>query len=294
MELNISQVNKTYANGVHALQDINLSISSGMFGLLGPNGAGKTSLMNTLATLQLPDSGKIKLGDIDLTNKPQQIREKLGYLPQQFGVYPNTSAEQMLDYIAQLKGIGDKSQRQQHVAELLELVNLTEHKKRHLDTYSGGMKQRFGIAQALVGSPKLIIVDEPTAGLDPVERNRFHNILSDISTETIVILSTHIVEDIANLCNQMAIMYRGKVLRQSTPQDLIAELTGKLWEKPVTKQEIESMQSGSELKILSTRLNEGQHFITVKSDTCPGESYKNKTPDLEAVYFDSLPLDALQ
>ena len=144
MELNISQVNKTYANGVHALQDINLSISSGMFGLLGPNGAGKTSLMNTLATLQLPDSGKIKLGDIDLTNKPQQIREKLGYLPQQFGVYPNTSAEQMLDYIAQLKGIGDKSQRQQHVAELLELVNLTEHKKRHLDTYSGGMKQRFG------------------------------------------------------------------------------------------------------------------------------------------------------
>ena len=145
-----------------------------------------------------------------------------------------------------------------------------------------------------MGSPKLIIVDEPTAGLDPVERNRFHNILSDISTETIVILSTHIVEDIANLCNQMAIMYRGKVLRQSTPQDLIAELTGKLWEKPVTKQEIESMQSGSELKILSTRLNEGQHFITVKSDTCPGESYKNKTPDLEAVYFDSLPLDALQ
>lgn len=293
MNLTIKNIQKTYSNGVHALKGIELDISAGMFGLLGPNGAGKTSLMNTLATLQKPDSGDIYLGETDLIVEPQKVRERLGYLPQQFGVYPNTSAEQMLDYIAQLKGVDDKKQRNLHVAELLELVNLSEHKKRNLDTYSGGMRQRFGIAQALIGSPKLIIVDEPTAGLDPVERNRFHNILSDISTDTIVILSTHIVEDIANLCHHMAILYRGEVLKQSSPHDLVNALKGKLWEKSVDKGEIEEMQKNG-LKVLSTRLSEGQHFATVKSNTCPGDGYTTAEPDLEDVYFDTLPQDALQ
>lgn len=287
MQLEIRNLSKTYPNGVKALSGVSLDIPQGMFGLLGPNGAGKTTLMNTLATLQEPDGGTIKLGTVDALKDKQEIRRRLGYLPQEFGVYAGVSAEKMLDYLAQLKGISDKRTRHHHVGELLQLVNLSAERKQSVDTFSGGMRQRFGIAQALIGNPDFIIVDEPTAGLDPAERNRFHRILSEIGENTVVILSTHIVEDVTNLCSRVAIMNRGEVLREGTPQDLIAELGGQVWQKSVTKQEAFEMQK--QFDVIATRLSGGKIVLTVKADARPAAGFAAKQPDLEDVYFTHVP-----
>jgi ABC-type multidrug transport system ATPase subunit len=227
-----------------------------MFGLLGPNGAGKTTLMNTLATLQEPDGGTIRLGEIDVLKDKLAVRQRLGYLPQEFGVYPGVSAEAMLDYLAELKGLADSKARKRHVAELLELVNLNAEKKRTVETFSGGMRQRFGVAQALIGNPEFIIVDEPTAGLDPMERNRFHNLLNEIGEKTIVILSTHIVEDISNLCERMAIMNHGKIIAEGTPGELIENLRGQLWQKRASKDELPGLEQ--RFNLIAARMSAGR------------------------------------
>src|SRR6187402_1328438 len=239
MELIIKNLDNQYSNGVHALNDVSLTIQKGMFGLLGPNGAGKSSLMRTLATLQDADSGSVMLGDIDVLNDRDSVRKVLGYLPQEFGVYPRTSALELLDHLALLKGFESKADRKQIVEQLLVKVNLWDHRKKAVSSYSGGMRQRFGIAQCLIGSPKLVIVDEPTAGLDPGERNRFYNILSEIGENIIVILSTHIVQDVRELCTQMAIMDKGKVLFSGNTDDALTEIKGKVWEKKVEKTELQ-------------------------------------------------------
>jgi ABC-2 type transport system ATP-binding protein len=231
MTLTIKQLNKTYANGVQALKDVNLNINQGMFGLLGPNGAGKSSLMRTIATLQEPDSGEIFLGDLNVLTQKDEIRKTLGYLPQEFGVYPKVSALNLLNHIAILKGITNSSERKDVVEALLQKTNLWESRKKNLGGYSGGMKQRFGIAQALLANPKLIIVDEPTAGLDPAERNRFLNLLSELGENTVVILSTHIVEDVKELCSDMAVFNKGEILYKGNPEDALSELNGKVWSK---------------------------------------------------------------
>ena len=231
MKLSIDSLSKTYANGVHALKNVSLTLNNGMFGLLGPNGAGKSSLMRTIATLQEADKGNVFLDDLDVLNNKTSVRQLLGYLPQEFGVYPKVSAERMLDHIARLKGIDDSNERKALVGSLLENVNLSKDRKKHLGTYSGGMKQRFGIAQALIGDPKLIIVDEPTAGLDPAERNRFYNLLSQLGENTIVILSTHIVEDVSTLCSSFAIICQGEVLYSGKPDVAVAEMEGKIYSK---------------------------------------------------------------
>src|SRR5450432_4692524 len=238
MKLTINSLSKTYANGVNALKDVSLILENGMFGLLGPNGAGKSSLMRTIATLQEADSGSVYLDDLDVLKNKTEVRQLLGYLPQEFGVYPKISAERMLDHIARLKGVANAAERKELVGSLLENVNLSKDRKKHLGTYSGGMKQRFGIAQALIGNPKLIIVDEPTAGLDPAERNRFLNLLSELGENTIVILSTHIVDDVKELCTDMAIINKGEVLYKGNPIDAIAEVEGKLWKKRIIKSEL--------------------------------------------------------
>ena len=287
MQLEIRNLSKTYPNGVKALKNVSLDVPQGMFGLLGPNGAGKTTLMNTLATLQEADSGTVRLGEIDGLKDKQEIRRRLGYLPQEFGVYPGISAEKLLDYLAGLKGISDKTTRRNHVGELLTLVNLSNERKRAVDTFSGGMRQRFGVAQALIGNPEFIIVDEPTAGLDPAERNRFHRILSEIGENTIVILSTHIVEDVTNLCSRFAILNNGEVLREGTPNDLIAELKGKLWQKTVAKTEADAAKEN--LELISTKLSGGKIVLTVKADEKPAADFTPKTPDLEDVYFIHVP-----
>ncbi|GAB5553168.1 MAG: ABC transporter ATP-binding protein [Saprospiraceae bacterium] len=283
MELKITNLNKTYPNGVQALKDVNLTIPQGMFGLLGPNGAGKSTLMRTISTLQEADTGSIQLGDIDVLKQPQDVRKLLGYLPQEFGVYPKVSALTMLDHIASLKGISNKGERKEVVEALLNKTNLWEVRKKNLGTYSGGMKQRFGIAQALIGGPQLIIVDEPTAGLDPAERNRFHNLLSEIGENTIVILSTHIVEDVANLCQNMAIICLGEVIAQGNPQELTQSVAGKVWKKLIDKVDID--QYRDQMQVISTQLKSGKTEIHVFQESQPDASFEAATVDLEDVYF---------
>jgi ABC-type multidrug transport system ATPase subunit len=279
----ISRLNKTYPNQVKALSNINLKISKGMFGLLGPNGAGKSSLMRTLATLQDPDEGAIHFEGIDLLRQKEQIRTLLGYLPQEFGVYPSISAEQMLDHLVILKGIVDGKKRKETVDYLLDVTNLSDHRKKKLGTYSGGMKQRFGIAQALIGNPKMIIVDEPTAGLDPAERDRFHNLLSTIGEETLVILSTHIVSDVSQLCNDMAIIHNGQVLVQTSPLKAITQLKGKIWKLLVPKSETDSLSQ--KYQVISSRLLHSKWMLRVFSESSPGPDFESVEPDLEDVYF---------
>ena len=283
MELQIKNLSKTYSNGVHALKNVTLTIPQGMFGLLGPNGAGKSSLMRTLATLQQADSGTATLGDIDILNDKAKVREILGYLPQEFGVYPKISSYHMLDHIASLKGVANKSERKELVESLLTKTNLWDVRNKSLGTYSGGMKQRFGIAQALIGDPRLIIVDEPTAGLDPAERVRFHNLLSEIGEQTIVILSTHIVEDISNLCNNMAIICLGEVIAQGNPNVLTEAVKGRIWKKAIDKKELENYQA--EMQVISTHLKAGQTIIHVLSDQQPDASFEANAANLEDVYF---------
>ncbi|MFN8354887.1 MAG: ABC transporter ATP-binding protein [Spirosomataceae bacterium] len=282
MQLIIDNLSKTYSNGVQALKGVSLTINQGMFGLLGPNGAGKSSLMRTIATLQEADSGNISLGDLDVLKQKEDVRKLLGYLPQEFGVYPRVTAETMLDHIAQLKGIHNGSQRKQIVDGLLQKVNLYQVRKKNLGTFSGGMKQRFGIAQALLGNPKLIIVDEPTAGLDPAERNRFHNLLSEIGENTIVILSTHIVEDVTNLCSDMAIICLGEVVAQGNPNDLVKAIQGKVWEKMIEKAELSHYQENYE--VISTSLKMGKTQIRVLSEESLS-SFEQANANLEDVYF---------
>lgn len=286
MQLLIENLSKTYSNGVKALNNVSLSIPQGMFGLLGPNGAGKSSLMRTIATLQEPDSGSIQLGNINVSAQKEEVRKVLGYLPQEFGVYPKISAEMMLDHIAQLKGISNKSERKESVDALLQKVNLHKERKRNLGTYSGGMKQRFGIAQALIGNPKLLIVDEPTAGLDPAERNRFYNLLSEIGENTIVILSTHIVEDVKTLCNRFAIICGGEVMLIATPQEAVAQMQGKVWTKSIDKTELEAERANH--KVISTQLSGGKLFIRIVSDEMTEGGYVAAEPTLEDVYFNTI------
>ena len=283
MELKIKNLSKTYSNGVQALKNVTLNIPQGMFGLLGPNGAGKSSLMRTLATLQQADSGSAILGDLDILKDKAEVRKILGYLPQEFGVYPKVSSYNMLNHIASLKGISNKGERKDLVESLLNKTNLWHVRNKNLGTYSGGMKQRFGIAQALIGDPKLIIVDEPTAGLDPAERNRFHNLLCEIGENTIVILSTHIVDDISNLCNNMAIICLGEVVVKGNPTDLTEGVKGRIWTKAIEKEELVNYQS--DLQVISTHLKAGKTVIHVLSDNQPDTSFEATTADLEDVYF---------
>ncbi len=286
MELIIENLTKTYANGVQALNGVTLTIPQGMFGLLGPNGAGKSTLMRTIATLQDASSGSIRLGELDVLEQHEQVRRLLGYLPQEFGVYPRVSAEVMLDHIARLKGLADRHERKQAVEALLQKVNLWSARKRNLGTYSGGMKQRFGIAQALLGNPKLLIVDEPTAGLDPAERNRFYNLLSEIGESTIVILSTHIVEDVQTLCKRFAIICGGEVLYLGTPHDAVKMLAGKIWAKFIPKEEMDAYRDN--YRVIATNLNEGRLFIRVVADSNPGNGFEAMEPSLEDVYFNAI------
>ena len=286
MRLSIDSLSKTYANGVHALKNVSLTLNNGMFGLLGPNGAGKSSLMRTIATLQEADKGNVFLDDLDVLNNKTTVRQLLGYLPQEFGVYPKVSAERMLDHIARLKGIDNTSERKALVANLLENVNLSKDRKKHLGTYSGGMKQRFGIAQALIGDPKLIIVDEPTAGLDPAERNRFYNLLSQLGENTIVILSTHIVEDVSTLCSSFAIICQGEVLYSGEPDVAVAEMEGKIYSKAIDKANLPHYQDN--FNVISTQLKSGKLHIRILQDTDPGNGFVPVIPNLEDVYFSNI------
>lgn len=286
MILQINNLSKQYSNGVHALNDINLTINTGMFGLLGPNGAGKSSLMRTLATLQDADSGSVRLGDLDVLNNKDEVRKVLGYLPQEFGVYPRTSAIDLLDHLALLKGITYTRERKEMVMYLLEKVNLFEHRKKSVSSYSGGMRQRFGIAQSLIGNPKLVIVDEPTAGLDPGERNRFYNILSEIGENIIVILSTHIVQDVRELCTQMAIMDKGKLLFSGNTDEALNQIKGKVWERKVNKNELEQYQTN--YKIISNKLVGGKPLIHAFSNTELQDDFVQVEESLEDVFFAKL------
>ncbi len=283
MQLTVTNLTKTYANGVQALKNVNLSIPQGMFGLLGPNGAGKSSLMRTIATLQEADSGSVFLDDLDVLKEKAAVRKILGYLPQEFGVYPRITAEQMLDHIARLKGISNGKERKDTVAALLSRVNLFTERKKNLGTFSGGMKQRFGIAQALLGSPKLIIVDEPTAGLDPAERNRFYNLLSELGTNTIVILSTHIVEDVKTLCSDFAIICNGEVLRHDNPDEAVNEMQGRIFVKSVDKTAVEELRQ--QYEVVSVQMKGGQLSVRICSETDPGNGFTPTPPNLEDVYF---------
>ena len=284
--LEIANLTKTYPNGVRALDGVDLKVGNGLFGLLGPNGAGKSSLMRTIATLQEPDSGSITFDGCDVVADPQSLRQKLGYLPQDFGVYPGIPAVELLDYIAMLKGVHDRSARRDQIDSLLELTNLQAVRKKAVSTYSGGMKQRFGIAQSLLGSPRLVIVDEPTAGLDPEERNRFHNLLSEIGENVVVILSTHIVEDVRDLCPQMAILTEGRILLHGAPSQLIAGLEGKIWRKTVSKADVAVLRD--EHAVISTHLFGGETRVHVLADAQPASGFEQVGPDLEDVYFSAL------
>jgi ABC-2 type transport system ATP-binding protein len=288
LELRIDNLSKTYPNGVQALRDVSLTIPTGMFGLLGPNGAGKSTLMRTIATLQEADSGSITLGGtlgIDVLRRKDDVRRVLGYLPQEFGVYPRVSAEGLLDHFAILKGIADRRLRKDTVAALLQRVNLYDVRKQKLGTFSGGMRQRFGIAQALLGNPQLIIVDEPTAGLDPGERVRFHNLLAEIGENVIVILSTHIVEDVSDLCSRMAIISHGRVLAEGEPSQRIATVAGKIWRRVIDKGELPLLQNGH--AVISTRLTAGKTVVHVFSEERPA-GFEAVNPSLEDVYFSTL------
>ena len=284
--LRIRELSKTYANGVQALKNVSLQIPTGMFGLLGPNGAGKSSLMRTIATLQDPDSGSVQLDGLDVLSDKPAARRLLGYLPQEFGLYPRVSAETMLDHFAVLKGVIARGERKALVEALLHQVNLWDVRKRKLGTFSGGMRQRFGIAQALIGAPKLIIVDEPTAGLDPEERNRFLNLLAQIGESVVVILSTHIVEDVTDLCPRMAIISEGRVLLSGQPAQAMSSLEGRIWRRAVAHSAIEDYRS--RFTVLSTRLTGGKTIVHVLADSRPEEGFDAVAPDLEDVYFGQL------
>jgi ABC-type multidrug transport system ATPase subunit len=286
MELRIENLSKTYPNGVHALNGITLTIPRGMFGLLGPNGAGKSTLMRTIATLQEPDTGSIHLGDIDVLNEKHRVRETLGYLPQEFGVYPNVSAERLLEHFAVLKGVADRKQRKEVVSALLHQTNLHDVRKKKLGGYSGGMRQRFGVAVALLSNPKLIIVDEPTAGLDPAERVRFLNLLSAIGEDAVVILSTHIVEDVSELCSRMAIINKGRILVEGEPLAAVSSLRGKIWRRIVERAEVDRVSR--EKLVISTRLLAGRTVVHVRADGSPGEDWQEVDPSLEDVYFNTM------
>ncbi len=283
MALTIQNLSKTYPNGTQALKSVSLTIPNGMFGLLGPNGAGKSSLMRTLATLQDADTGHVQLDGLDVLRDKEAVRRVLGYLPQEFGVYPNVSAEELLDHFAILKGVGNGRERKEMVAALLHQTNLYEVRKKYVGGYSGGMKQRFGIAQALLGNPRLLIVDEPTAGLDPAERNRFHNLLSELGENLVVILSTHIVGDVADLCRSMAIINKGEVLLTGDPLTVMHNLTGQVWRKLVEKAELPALQASQQ--VISSRLFAGKLVVHVLADAAPDGSYEAVRPDLEDVYF---------
>ncbi|WP_299433796.1 ABC transporter ATP-binding protein [uncultured Aquimarina sp.] len=284
--LTIKNLNKTYPNGTQALNDVNLTLEKGMFGLLGPNGAGKSTLMRTIATLQLADTGSIDFDGIDVFKQPEELRKVLGYLPQDFGVYPKVSAEMMLNHIAKVKGITNAGERKGYVADLLNKVNLYKFRNRNLGDFSGGMRQRFGIAQALLGNPKLIIVDEPTAGLDPLERNRFHNLLSELGENAVVILSTHIVDDVTNLCEHMAVFNEGRILAQGNPQELSTTLDGKIFKKQIEKTELERYES--EYTVLSNYLRGGQFFVNIYSESTPENGFEHMSNGLEEFYFYSI------
>ncbi|MBI2569774.1 MAG: ABC transporter ATP-binding protein [Candidatus Schekmanbacteria bacterium] len=286
MELEIANLSKTYPGGVRALDGVTLTIGTGMFGLLGPNGAGKSTLMRTIATLQEPDSGGIRFDGFDVRSQKDRLRRVLGYLPQEFGVYPKVTAEALLTHLAVLKGIHDARERKECVAALLHRTNLYDVRRRKLGTFSGGMRQRFGIAQALLGNPRLIIVDEPTAGLDPAERVRFHNLLSEIGENVVVILSTHIVDDVSDLCGQMAIIANGRTLATGDPQRLIDELRGKTWTKAIPKAELPRYEM--ELPVIMTRLVAGRTVIHVHAAERPDASFSPIEASLEDVYFRTL------
>jgi ABC-2 type transport system ATP-binding protein len=283
MELTIKNLSKTYKNGVKALDNISLAIPRGMYGLLGPNGAGKSTLMRTLATLQEPDSGSVFLGEIDVLRQKDEVRRRLGYLPQEFGVYPRISAQDMLSHLALLKGITNARERKEAVGAMLQRCNLYEVRKKALTGFSGGMRQRFGIAQALIGNPQLLIVDEPTAGLDPGERNRFYNLLAEVGEQVIVILSTHIVEDVMDLCTNMAIVHEGKVLYEGEPQAAISELRGRIWHRSIEKPELARYENS--FRVVSNKLVGGRPFLHVFGETLPGEGFLPSPPDLEDVFF---------
>ncbi len=287
MKLVIENLTKTYKNGIKAIDNLTLEIGTGMFGLLGPNGAGKSSLMRTIATLQSPDSGSIMFGDINVLEDKIALRKVLGYLPQSFGVYPKMSAEDLLDYFATLKGVSVKSERQALIKEVLEITNLYDMRKKNVAGYSGGMKQRFGIAQLLLNNPKLIIVDEPTAGLDPAERHRFLNVLREVGTNSTVIFSTHIVEDVKELCNDMAILNGGRILKQTTPSNARKELIGKLWTKIVERDHLEQYET--QYNVLSSNYNEDNSLtIRVFSEAQPDVDFVLSEPQLDDVYFIAL------
>jgi ABC-type multidrug transport system ATPase subunit len=283
MQLVIKDLSKTYRNGVRALNGVSLTIPTGMYGLLGPNGAGKSTLMRTIATLQDPDEGTITLGEMDVLKDRDGVRRVLGYLPQEFGVYPKTSARDMLDHIAILKGVTKRAERRELVDAMLARVNLSQHSRKAVSSFSGGMKQRFGIAQALIGDPKLLIVDEPTAGLDPGERNRFYNLLAEVGENIIVILSTHIVQDVKELCTEMAIIHNGVVQFAGRPADAEHVLAGKIWMKTVSKSELQDFAQRYE--IVSTKLVAGRPLIHVYHESDPGEGFAAIEPDLEDVFF---------
>lgn len=283
MELKITNLSKTYKNGVKALDNVSLTIPRGMYGLLGPNGAGKSTLMRILATLQEPDSGSAFLGEIDVLKQKEEVRHRLGYLPQEFGVYPRISAQDMLSHLALLKGMTKSRERKEVVAAMLQRCNLYEVRKKALTGFSGGMRQRFGIAQALIGNPQLLIADGPTAGLDPGERNRFYNLLAEVGEQVVVILSTHIVEDVMDLCTDMAIIHEGKVLYEGAPQAAISELNGRIWQRSIDKPELARYEET--FRVVSNRLVGGRPFLHVFGEQLPGEGFLPSQPDLEDVFF---------
>ena len=283
MQLSIKNVSKTYSNNVEALKDVTLEVGNGMFGLLGPNGAGKSTLMRTIAGLQELDSGSITVGDIDVSKHKHELRKVLGYLPQEFGLYPKVNALELFDHLATMKGITDSKERDELTKLLLSQTNLWKYRNRKLGTFSGGMKQRFGIAQALIGEPKLIIVDEPTAGLDPTERNRFHNLLSAIGENVIVILSTHIVEDVSDLCSKMAIIKDGKVKLVGEPLTLVKDLKAQVWTGLVTKKDFKNVKNDHQ--VISSKLSMGKVQIRVLSDQMPIDGFKQVDPEIEDLYF---------
>jgi len=286
VHLSIRNISKTYPNGVRALNDVSLTIPPGMYGLLGPNGAGKSTLMRILATLQEPDHGSVRLGELDVLNQKDEVRRMLGYLPQEFGVYPKVSAEDLLDHFALLKGVAERGARKEVVEAILRQTNLWEVRKQKLGGYSGGMKQRFGVAVALIGDPKLLIVDEPTAGLDPAERVRFLNLLSEIGENSVVLLSTHIVEDVSELCTRMAIIDRGEILLEAEPLRAMNDLRGRIWRRVLSKAELPALER--EHAVISTNLLAGRTVARVHSDAAPSPEFEPAEPDLEDVYFSAM------
>jgi ABC-2 type transport system ATP-binding protein len=286
MKLQITNISKTYSNGVRALENVTLTIPSGMYGLLGPNGAGKSTLMRIIATLQEPDDGSIQLGKLDVLNQKDELRKTLGYLPQEFGVYPKVSAENLLDHFAVLKGITGRSARKEVVRSLLMKTNLWDVRKQKLGGYSGGMRQRFGVAVALLGNPKLLIVDEPTAGLDPAERVRFLNFLSELGENSVVILSTHIVDDVAELCTNMAIINKGRILLEAEPLQAVSQLSGKIWRKIISKDELPRIST--EHKLISTKLLSGRTLVQVYHSERPASGFEAAEANLEDVYFTTM------